>query len=178
VEKEGLKRDQTEGRPTEAQIDRTLEQSFPASDPPGWTLGRERTGGHADKQQSGAVRASLETVIVTRTRHLVGGFKVRRALPSAKRRMVGPFIFRRCGGRGRNSSAFSPGSHSLVKLDERTKLRDRDIWKAPFFVLTVPQDSAPTGLPSLKPSKVWPLNVMPFVAPKAAADIRFTTPEL
>ncbi|HJQ71410.1 MAG TPA: pirin family protein [Blastocatellia bacterium] len=36
---------------------------------------------------------SLETIIITRTRDLVGGFKVRRALPSAKRRMVGPFIF-------------------------------------------------------------------------------------
>jgi redox-sensitive bicupin YhaK (pirin superfamily) len=36
---------------------------------------------------------ALETVIVTRTRDLVGGFKVRRALPSARRRMVGPFIF-------------------------------------------------------------------------------------
>ncbi len=35
----------------------------------------------------------LETVIVTRTRDLVGGFQVRRVLPSAKRRMVGPFIF-------------------------------------------------------------------------------------
>jgi redox-sensitive bicupin YhaK (pirin superfamily) len=35
----------------------------------------------------------LETVIVTRVREIVDGFKVRRALPSAKRRMVGPFIF-------------------------------------------------------------------------------------
>jgi redox-sensitive bicupin YhaK (pirin superfamily) len=93
VEKEALKPDQTEGRPTEAEIDRTLEQSFPASDPPGWTLGVEQTGAHTDEQQSGGVRASLETVIVTRVRDLVGGFKVRRALPSAKRRMVGPFIF-------------------------------------------------------------------------------------
>ena len=37
--------------------------------------------------------AGLETAIVTRVREIVDGFKVRRALPSAKRRMVGPFIF-------------------------------------------------------------------------------------
>lgn len=35
----------------------------------------------------------LETVIVTRVREIVDDFKVRRALPSVKRRMVGPFIF-------------------------------------------------------------------------------------
>ena len=35
----------------------------------------------------------LETVIVTRVRELVDDFKVRRVLPAAKRRMVGPFIF-------------------------------------------------------------------------------------
>jgi redox-sensitive bicupin YhaK (pirin superfamily) len=35
----------------------------------------------------------LETVIVTRVREIVDDFKVRRALPAAKRRMVGPFIF-------------------------------------------------------------------------------------
>ena len=35
----------------------------------------------------------LEIVIVTRVREIVDDFKVRRALPSAKRRMVGPFIF-------------------------------------------------------------------------------------
>jgi hypothetical protein len=35
----------------------------------------------------------IETVIVTRVRDLVDGFKVRRVLPSARRRMVGPFIF-------------------------------------------------------------------------------------
>jgi redox-sensitive bicupin YhaK (pirin superfamily) len=36
--------------------------------------------------------AALDTVIVPRTRDL-GGFEVRRVLPSARRRMVGPFIF-------------------------------------------------------------------------------------
>ncbi len=35
----------------------------------------------------------VETVIDTRARDLVDGFKVRRALPSRQRRMVGPFIF-------------------------------------------------------------------------------------
>lgn len=36
---------------------------------------------------------TVETVIETRARDLVDGFKVRRALPSRQRRMVGPFIF-------------------------------------------------------------------------------------
>ena len=35
---------------------------------------------------------AIETVIVPRTRDL-GGFEVRRALPSRTRQMVGPFIF-------------------------------------------------------------------------------------
>ena len=40
-----------------------------------------------------ALPPSLDTVVVTRVRDLVDGFKVRRVLPSARRRMVGPFIF-------------------------------------------------------------------------------------
>ncbi|HEV2764352.1 MAG TPA: pirin family protein [Pyrinomonadaceae bacterium] len=40
-----------------------------------------------------ATPKGVETVIVPRTRDLVGGFKVRRALPSVRRRMVGPFVF-------------------------------------------------------------------------------------
>ena len=40
-----------------------------------------------------AAGGSLEAVVVTRARDLVEGFKVRRVLPSVKRRMVGPFIF-------------------------------------------------------------------------------------
>jgi hypothetical protein len=35
---------------------------------------------------------AIETVIVPRSRD-IGGFEVRRALPSAQRQMVGPFIF-------------------------------------------------------------------------------------
>jgi redox-sensitive bicupin YhaK (pirin superfamily) len=40
-----------------------------------------------------ATDRAVETVIETRARDLVEGFKVRRALPSRRRRMVGPFIF-------------------------------------------------------------------------------------
>lgn len=84
MEKDALKPAQSENHPTESEIDRTLAESFPASDAPGWTLGLE---------QSGAVYAPLDTVIETRVRDLVSGFKVRRVLPSSRRRMVGPFIF-------------------------------------------------------------------------------------
>ena len=37
--------------------------------------------------------SEIEIVIDTREREIVDGFKVRRALPSSRRRMVGPFIF-------------------------------------------------------------------------------------
>ncbi|HYO63825.1 MAG TPA: pirin family protein [Pyrinomonadaceae bacterium] len=41
----------------------------------------------------GPLPNDIETVVLTRARDLVDGFKVRRALPSARRRMVGPFVF-------------------------------------------------------------------------------------
>jgi redox-sensitive bicupin YhaK (pirin superfamily) len=44
---------------------------------------------NSDSTAQGAV----EAVVATRARDLVEGFKVRRVLPSVKRRMVGPFIF-------------------------------------------------------------------------------------
>src|SRR5919112_4274197 len=45
------------------------------------------------RKQSDTAESAVETVIETRARDLVDGFKVRRALPSRGRRMVGPFIF-------------------------------------------------------------------------------------
>ena len=49
---------------------------------------------HADDPSPGDKLAcdAIETVIIPRARDL-GGFEVRRALPSARRQMVGPFIF-------------------------------------------------------------------------------------
>lgn len=35
----------------------------------------------------------IETLVVARSHELIGDFKVRRALPTARRRMIGPFIF-------------------------------------------------------------------------------------
>ena len=35
----------------------------------------------------------FEAIVVPRTRDLGGGFEVRRVLPSAQRRTVGPFVF-------------------------------------------------------------------------------------
>jgi redox-sensitive bicupin YhaK (pirin superfamily) len=45
------------------------------------------------KTPAGEDSGAVEAVVVTRARELVEGFKVRRVLPSVKRRMVGPFIF-------------------------------------------------------------------------------------
>src|SRR5947209_10493199 len=47
----------------------------------------------AVRKQSDTAKSTVEVVIETRARDLVEGFKVRRALPSRGRRMVGPFIF-------------------------------------------------------------------------------------
>src|SRR6266436_3804032 len=46
---------------------------------------------HDAVSQTAAAR-SLETIVVPRARD-IGGFEVRRVLPSIERRMVGPFVF-------------------------------------------------------------------------------------
>jgi len=57
-------------------------------------LNADHTKGHpTDQRQSEEASPPVETVVVTRVRDLAGSFKVRRALPSSRRRMVGPFIF-------------------------------------------------------------------------------------
>jgi redox-sensitive bicupin YhaK (pirin superfamily) len=84
---------------SDTEIDRNLIDSFPASDPPSWTLGTDHhtessvTDSDLTEKQSSGTPPLVETVIVTRMRDLAGGFRVRRALPSAQRRMVRPFIF-------------------------------------------------------------------------------------
>ncbi|HKS28584.1 MAG TPA: pirin family protein [Pyrinomonadaceae bacterium] len=48
---------------------------------------------NAPPNQPEGMPPGIEILITTREREIVDGFKVRRALPSARRRMVGPFIF-------------------------------------------------------------------------------------
>ncbi|UCH74818.1 MAG: pirin family protein [Rhodospirillales bacterium] len=45
-----------------------------------------------DRETATGLAKPIETVIVPRTRD-IGGFEVRRVLPSSRRRMVGPFVF-------------------------------------------------------------------------------------
>jgi redox-sensitive bicupin YhaK (pirin superfamily) len=82
---------------------------------------------HDAMSQTTAAR-SLETVVVPRTRDL-GGFEVRRVLPSIERRMVGPFVFFDEMG----PTLFAPGTgidvrpHPHVGLATVTYLFDGEI---------------------------------------------------
>src|SRR5687767_5423646 len=72
---------------------------------------------------------TLEAMLVPSTRDLGDGFKVRRALPSAKRRMIGPFVFLDEMGPTR----FAPGTgldvrpHPHIGLATVTYLFDGEI---------------------------------------------------
>jgi redox-sensitive bicupin YhaK (pirin superfamily) len=69
--------------------------------------------------------AAIDTVIVARSRD-IGGFSVRRALPSARRRMVGPFIFLDQMGPAtfRPGEAFDVRPHPHIGLSTVTYLFD------------------------------------------------------
>ena len=50
LKRDAVERNRAGGRPTEAEIDKILEHTFPASDPPSWTLGLEPRDAHAAQQ--------------------------------------------------------------------------------------------------------------------------------
>ena len=60
---------------------------------------------------------ALETIVVPRPRD-IGGFEVRRALPSAERRNVGPFVFFDQMG----AAELAPGSGIDVRRNSRNAL--------------------------------------------------------
>jgi redox-sensitive bicupin YhaK (pirin superfamily) len=51
------------------------------------------SGQEAPMSDAGAGESGLQSIVIPRTADLGDGFSVRRALPSAQRRMVGPFVF-------------------------------------------------------------------------------------
>jgi hypothetical protein len=51
LKRDAVERNRAGGRPTEAEIDKILEHTFPASDPPSWPLGLKPRDAHAAQQR-------------------------------------------------------------------------------------------------------------------------------
>jgi len=76
---------------------------------------------------------ALDLVIVPSTRDLGDGFEVRRALPSLKRRMVGPFVFLDQMG----PAAFAPGrGWTFGRIRTSAWPPSPTCWPARFFTAT------------------------------------------
>jgi redox-sensitive bicupin YhaK (pirin superfamily) len=113
----------------------------------------------------------IETVIVPRARDL-GGFEVRRALPSASRQMVGPFIFFDQMGPAEFllGTGMDVRPHPHIGLATVTYLFQGEIWH---------RDSLGTSLP-IKPGE---LNLMSagsgiVHSERTSADVRAKPHEL
>jgi len=59
-ERDRSSRQETESGMTEAEIDQTLADTFPASDPPSWTLGMDHTSAPPTQQQEAADDADAD----------------------------------------------------------------------------------------------------------------------
>ena len=114
---------------------------------------------------------AIETVIVPRARDL-GGFEVRRALPSAKRQMVGPFIFFDQMGPAefRLGDGLDVRPHPHIGLSTVTYLFDGEIMH---------RDSLGTELPILPGELNWMTAGRGIVhSERTASQLRATGPRL
>ena len=79
LKRDAVERNRAGERPTEAEIDRILEQTFPASDPPSWTLGLVPRDTHAAQQRLVASSSTTNG----ETRNANQNMKIRNIIMSA-----------------------------------------------------------------------------------------------